>query len=45
MNNLIDLDLCGRLIENWKKDHQEGQVNDGKSNAPDLSIKKIESML
>ena len=45
MNNLLDLDLCGRLIENWKKDHQEGQVNDGKSNAPDLSIKKIESML
>ncbi|MAR86938.1 MAG: hypothetical protein CMM17_01395 [Rhodospirillaceae bacterium] len=40
MNNLIDLDLCSRLIENWKKDHQEGQVNDGKSNAPDASIKK-----
>ena len=40
MNNLIDLDLCSRLIENWKKDHQEGQVNDGKSNAPDVSIKK-----
>ena len=45
MNNLIDLDLCSRLIENWKKDHQKGQVNDGKSNAPDASIKKIESML
>ena len=30
MDNLIDEDLCNRLIEGWKNDHQEGQVNDGK---------------
>ena len=40
MDNLIDENLCSRLIEGWKSDHQEGQVNDGKSNAPDASIKK-----
>jgi predicted 2-oxoglutarate/Fe(II)-dependent dioxygenase YbiX len=40
MDNLIDEDLCNRLIEGWKNDHQEGQVNDGKNNAPDASIKK-----
>ena len=40
MDNLIDLDLCSRLIKSWKSNHQEGQVNDGKNNAPDASIKK-----
>ena len=40
MDNLIDLDLCSRLIKSWKSNHQEGQVNDGKNNAPDTSIKK-----
>jgi predicted 2-oxoglutarate/Fe(II)-dependent dioxygenase YbiX len=40
MDNLIDSNLCNRLIENWKSDHQEGLVNDGKNNAPDPEIKK-----
>ncbi|MBH67394.1 MAG: hypothetical protein CMM58_03485 [Rhodospirillaceae bacterium] len=40
MDNLLDAEFCGRLIESWRRDNREGLVNDGAINVSDERVKK-----